>query len=417
MKTLYIECKMGAAGDMLTAALFDLLPNKKDILEKMNQIGLKDVHTHIDPVQSCGIHGYKATVHIHGEVEGERDHERTHDHTHEHTQKHFHEHTHTHEHAHSHHHTHHTLHDIEHILSHLNISDFVKENALEIYNLIAQAESKAHNTTIDNIHFHEVGTMDAIADIVNVCLLMEELAPDEVIASPVCTGSGTVKCAHGILPVPAPATAYLLEGIPMYAGEIQSELCTPTGAAILKHFVSRYEEMPILRVEKIGYGMGTKQFEQANCIRAFLAQEEGKDRIYELNANIDDMSGEELGYAMKQIMRAGARDLFYTAIQMKKNRPGILLSAICDEANKEEVIQSIFHHTSTIGIREKKCDRHILNREIETIQTPLGKVRKKKVHGYDVNKEKWEYEDLAKIAKKNDLSIWEVKKRIEKQND
>lgn len=393
MKTLYIECKMGAAGDMLTSALFDLIDDKPRMLKKMNAIGLEGVHTHIEPSESCGIHGYHTSVHIHGHVEGD-------------------EHVHAHHH---HHHDHHSLADIQHIIEHLQVSDQVKIDAFAIYTLIAQAESHVHECPIDHIHFHEVGTLDAIADVVHVCLLMEAIAPDQVIISPICTGSGTVRCAHGILPVPAPATAYLLKGMPMYEGKIETELCTPTGAALLKYFATDFGQMPIMDVSKIGYGMGTKQFDQVNCVRIFLGQEEHKDEsasIVELACNIDDMSGEELGYAMDRLLEKGARDVFFTPIQMKKSRPGILLSVLCDYDSKETMIKELFKQTSTIGIREKQYERHILKREIHLEETPLGKIHKKRAEGFGSVKEKWEYEDLVQLANTLSLSLDELKKKL-----
>lgn len=398
MKTLYIECKMGAAGDMLTSALFDLIEDKPAMLQTMNAIGLEGVHTHIDPTDSCGIRGYHTSVHIHGKREEE--HPAHHDHSHEDLHS---------------HHSHHSLHDIQHIIEHLNVSDQVKIDAFAIYTFIAQAESYVHDRPMDNIHFHEVGTLDAIADVINVCLLMEAIAPDQVIVSPICTGSGTVRCAHGILPVPAPATAYLLKEIPIYEGNIETELCTPTGAAILKYFATSFGSMPIMNVSKIGYGMGTKRFDQANCVRIFLGQEiqeKASSSIVELTCNIDDMSGEELGYAMDRLLEKGARDVFFTPIQMKKSRPGILLSVLCDQASRDTMIKELFKQTSTIGLREKEYERHILKREILVEETPFGKIHKKRAEGFGAIKEKWEYEDLIQLTKALSISLDELKKKL-----
>lgn len=416
MKTLYIECEMGAAGDMLTAALLDLVTDKEEMIEKMNSIGLDGIHMHVHEVQRCGISGLHVDVHIHGEIEGEHMHEHHHehghhDHSHEHIQDETH--AHTHEHGHEHHHEHHTLSDVHRIIYKLNVSENVKAHATAIYKLIAQAEAKAHNMPITNIHFHEVGTMDAIADIVNVCMLIEAIAPDRIVCSPVCTGSGTVKCAHGILPVPAPATAYLLEEIPSYAGNIRTELCTPTGAAILKHYVSEFGSRPVMKTKKTGYGMGTKEFEQANCVRVFLGEEEGScDEIYELCCNIDDMTGEELGFAMNCLFDAGARDVFMTPLTMKKSRPGVLLSVICDRIKKEEMVRMIMKHTTTLGIREYRCSRYVMKREVEEEETVVGVITRKRASGYGTIKEKYEYEDLAKLAKEKGISLFELKKRL-----
>ena len=260
MKTIYFDLQMGAAGDMLSAALFELLDEKQkeQFLKQINDAGIHEVSVSAQPSVKCGITGTHFTVLVDGEEEGE--HEHHHEHEHE---------EHHHEHAH-HHHT--SLHDIEHLVEHLKVSDFVKKNVLEVYNLIAQAESHAHGKPVTDIHFHEVGTMDAVADITSVCMLIEMLGAEKILASPVNVGSGQVHCAHGILPVPAPATAFILQGIPMYSNQIKGELCTPTGAALLKHFVYDFVQMPALTVSAIGYGMGKKDFEAANCVRALLGE-------------------------------------------------------------------------------------------------------------------------------------------------
>lgn len=300
MKTLYIDCSMGAAGDMLTAALLELLPEEKqaEFIEKMNNLGIPGVSVEKTTVSKCGINGTHVKVLVNGEEEGEFMHHHHHDEEHEHSHEHDHhehhhheheeacehhdhshehhhdgEHSHHHEHEHSHTHSHHGMHDIEYIVNgHLDIPENVKHDVMAVYNLIAEAESNAHGKPIDEIHFHEVGTMDAVADVTAVCLLIDMIKPEKIVASPVHVGSGTVHCAHGILPVPAPATAFILKGIPIYGGKIKSELCTPTGAALLKHFVSEFGDMPIIKTEKIGYGMGYKDFEQANCVRVFLGE-------------------------------------------------------------------------------------------------------------------------------------------------
>lgn len=286
---------MGAAGDMLTAALLELLTEEQQVefVEKMNNLGIPGVEVQKSTVSKCGINGTHVKVLVNGEEEGElmlhhhhhdehehehahaHEHEHSHEHTHEHEHEHEHVHgyTHEHDHGHAHTHSHHGMADIEHIvMHHLDIPENVKHDIMAVYGEIAEAESVAHGKPIDEIHFHEVGTMDAVADITAVCLLIDMIKPEKIIASPVHVGSGTVRCAHGILPVPAPATAYILRGVPIYGGKIKSELCTPTGAALLKHFVSSFGDMPIISLEKIGYGMGYKDFPQANCVRAFLGE-------------------------------------------------------------------------------------------------------------------------------------------------
>lgn len=255
--------------------------------------------------------------------------------------------------------------------------------------------------------------MDAVADITAVCLLMNKIAPDQVIVSPVHVGSGHVHCAHGILPVPAPATAYILNGVPMYGGAVKGELCTPTGAALLKHFATRFGDMPVMRTEAIGYGMGKKDFEQANCIRAMLGEtEDAGDSVLQLECNVDDMTAEELGFAMERILEAGALEVYTVAAGMKKSRPGTLLSVLCHEAEKEKLVRVIFQNTTTIGVREHACSRYTLKRSFETVQTPYGEVQKKISSGYGVTREKYEYEDLARIAREQGMSLEEVRKSI-----
>lgn len=474
MKTLYLECGMGAAGDMLTAALLELMPDPDAVVAELNGLGIPGVEFSKEAMSKCGIGGTHMTVKVHGEEESEEmfhhhhdhatfedcketdenhqdqnhldhshahvhshesacpvheehDHHHDHDHSceaHEHHHDHqvvtgsddTHHHEHTHEHSHDghHHHHHSSLHDIEHIVcDHLNLPEQVKQDVMAVYGLIAEAESHAHGVPVTEIHFHEVGTMDAIADITAVCLLMHHIAPDQVIVSPVHVGSGHVHCAHGILPVPAPATAYILNGVPMYGGAVKGELCTPTGAALLKHFATRFGDMPVMRTEAIGYGMGKKDFEQANCIRAMLGEtEDAGDSVLQLECNVDDMTAEELGFAMETILAAGALEVYTVPVGMKKSRPGTLLSVLCHEDQKEKLVRVIFQNTTTIGVREHSCSRYTLKRSFETVQTPYGEVQKKISSGYGVTREKYEYEDLARIAREQGISLAEVRKSI-----
>ncbi len=311
------------------------------------------------------------------------------------------------------------MHEIGHIIEGLNAGEKIKKDVLAVYNLIAEAESHAHGVPVSEIHFHEVGTMDAVADITAVCMLIDELAPDEIVASPVHLGSGSVRCAHGILPVPAPATAYILRGVPVYGGAVEGELCTPTGAALIKHFVTRFGDMPVMKVSGIGYGMGKKDFERANCLRAFLGETEDgtAESILELSCNLDDMTAEEIGFAQEMLFEGGAKDVFTIPIGMKKSRPGVLLSVLCDEEDREKILGLIYKHTSTIGVRERVLCRYTLSRSEESLRTELGTVRVKTSSGYGVTKSKYEYEDLAKIARENDLSLREAEKLLESSEE
>lgn len=404
MRTIYLDCSMGAAGDMLMAALLELLPEKDTFLQKMQSLGLPGLEISAEPSVKCGITGTHMRVLIHGEEESHPEHA-VEEHAHSHADAP--EAAHAHVHVHPHHHT--DLNELTHRISHLNVSEAVRSNILAVYQSIADAESRVHGVPVEQIHFHEVGSLDALADVTGVCLLMELLAPEQVLASPVHVGSGQVRCAHGILPVPAPATALLLEGIPVYGGCIRGELCTPTGAALLRRFVTRFGPLPPMRVEKTGYGMGMKDFEAANCVRAMLGQtEESAGHILELACNLDDMTPEAVGFAMEQLFAAGALDVYTTPIGMKKNRPGVLLTCMCREDDREAMLRTIFRHTSTLGVRVSVCDRYTLSRRQYAVQTPDGEIRVKESSGWGVLRRKAEFEDLARIARQTGKSIAEV---------
>lgn len=515
MKTLYLDCGMGAAGDMLAAALTELLPDPEDFIREVNTLGIPGVHIRREPSVKCGITGTHIAVTVDGieeesvdytghenrveesieyscraeaahsqgcmkeAVQGHKgdtvhehphSHEYTakeylhshgedvsHGHTHSHEEDTLHEHPHSHkaetrhehphshedaaqehfhshgedvphghlhshggesghEHGHVHHHS--SLHDIEHIVrDHLALPAKVKEDILAVYGLIAEAESAAHGVPVTEIHFHEVGTMDAVADIAMVCLLMDRLSPDEVIASPVHVGSGQVRCAHGILPVPAPATAHILRDVPIYGGKVKGELCTPTGAALLKHFAVRFGEMPVMKLQAAGYGMGKKDFEAANCVRAMLGETEGEnDFVLELSCNVDDMTAEAVGFAMECFMAGGALDAYTVSIGMKKSRPGILIRVICREQDRERMLALLFRHTSTIGVREIRMRRHVLDRSITALETPYGVVHRKESSGHGVTRIKYEYEDLAAIARERGMGIEDVKEWLKAES-
>ena len=271
MKTLYLDLGMGAAGDMLTAALLELMPDRARALEELNRLGLPGIVYTAETAAKCGITGTHMHVLVHGQEEPASEDIPEHSHGQEHDHGHTHDHAHGHSHDHAHHH-HTDLAEIRETVTGLPLSQGVKDNILAVYDRIAQAESQIHGAPVDQIHLHEVGSLDALADITAVCYLLEQLAPEQIIASPVQVGFGKVRCAHGILPVPAPATALLLVGVPIRAGDIPGELCTPTGAAMLRQFVTAYGQLPLMTVERIGYGLGTKDFPAANCIRAMLGQ-------------------------------------------------------------------------------------------------------------------------------------------------
>lgn len=427
MTMLYLDLGMGAAGDMLNAALLELLPQHRDeFLQIMNGLGLPGVSVTAEPSIKCGITGTHVDVSVHGISEQSvdvTDAQPTRHHHHDHGSPRQETGDHDHhdapetpdggqqhasiEHIQS--HSHSSYPRIIEIVNGLDIPQRVRADAIAVYSLLAEAEAVVHGMPVDEIHFHEVGESDAIADIVGACLLMSWLAPQRVLASPVHVGSGKVSCAHGIVPVPAPATERLLRGIPVYGGAVRGELCTPTGAALLKYFVDEFvQAMPVMTIRAAGYGMGTKDFEAANCVRALLgevAELGASGDVVELSCNLDDMTGERLGYAQEQLFAAGAVEVFTTAVTMKKGRPGILLTCLCPVAQRDDVVRAIFRHTTTIGVREHLCHRFTLDRSEEAVQTPYGQVRVKTVSGYGVRRSKPEYEDLAAVADREGLDL------------
>ncbi len=420
MRVLYLDCAMGAAGDMLAAALYELLDDagKKSFLERMNRLDYPDLKVTAEKATKCGIVGTGLRVTFAG-LEENADFHGDHGHA-EHSV-----------------HLHSGLTEISQMINSLPIEERVKEHAQAVYRLLAEAEGQVHGRPVDQIHFHEVGTMDAIADITAVCLLMEMLEIDRVIASKVHVGSGQVRCAHGILPVPAPAAAYLLREIPIYSGGIKGELCTPTGAALLKYFVNDFGNMPAMRIEKIGYGMGKKDFPVANCIRALLGQLEDipnqsdhrfnsfstihtksgdmQDQVFELSCNLDDMTPERIGFAVERLFELGALDVYTIPIGMKKCRLATMLCVLCTEEKKAQIVRAVFKHTTTLGIRENICHRYLLDRKTDSIKTDFGAVRVKHSEGYGVTMKKYEYDDLARIAAEKNLSLDELVELIEEK--
>lgn len=400
---------MGISGDMLMSALYELCEEKEKFLNKMNQIF--SPHIKLSPLSHSknGIMGTQMQVLIHGEEEhiyplfGEK-----------------------------HHHGESYL-SIQNRLKTLDLPDIVKNNALSIYQAIGNAEAAVHGTAIEQIHFHEVGTLDAVADVVGCAYLIYLIAPEKILFSPIHVGSGFVQCAHGVLPVPAPATAELLKDIPYYTGSISSELCTPTGAALAKHFADDFGAMPPLKVQKTGYGMGHKDFPIANCLRAFLGESFSintpnpndilepaptlpscDDSILEISCNLDDMTGEALGYATELLLDAGALDVFTVPIQMKKNRPAHALFCFCEPEQKELFTELMFRHTTTRGIRYQTYERAKLESSFYQKDTDYGPVRIKKSTGYHITKEKPEFEDLKKIAQHSGCSIQELLSQLDK---
>lgn len=397
MKILYIECSMGVAGDMLMGALYELLndEDRKKFTDKMNSLGIEGLHVEAVPSVKCGINGTHMNVTIDGHEELESHH------------------------AEHHHHHGASMHDIRHVIDAAGISENVKKNAVEVYECIAQAESRVHGKSADEIHFHEVGSKDAMADVIGCCMLIDIIGADRIVVSPVTTGFGNVRCAHGILPVPAPATALILNDVPLRSGNIEGELCTPTGAALVKHYADEFGNMPQMTVSRIGYGMGTKDFAAANCVRVFVGIQATRTAktIVQLCCNIDDMTAEELGYAAELLMDEGALDVYTTAIGMKKSRPGTLLTVMCREEDRERIAGLIFRNTTTLGMRVYHCERMILERSEKTLHTEFGDVRCKEASGYGVVRSKLEYDDVRRLAKSSGRSIREIRDIIENMED
>ena len=389
MRTIYLDCSMGAAGDMLTAALLELQDEPETVLAMLNSLFEGKVVLTAQKEEKRGIVGTHLTVSIGGKVETEEQHE---DHEHR---------------------GHTSIAEIREFISGLKLPTEVTRNALAVYDRIAEAEAKAHGRPMENIHFHELGTLDAMADVVSVCYLVYLLKPEKVFASPVHVGSGTVRCTHGELTVPTPATQEILKGVPIYGGEIRGELCTPTGAALLKHFVTEFGNMPEIRVEKTGFGLGTKDFPRANGLRALLGDmENAPDQVIELSCNLDDMTGEELAFAQERLLQQGALDVFFTDIGMKKSRPGVMLTCICRSEQREVMLNGLFKYTTSLGVREIVCRRYVLDREIRTEYTAYGPARVKRAEGYGIIREKAEYEDLKRIAEEQNLTLREARKLL-----
>lgn len=397
MRTLYFDCAMGASGDMLAGALLSLHGDAAGFLRRLNAALGGRATVSAAPDKKCGIAGLHVTVAINGEVEGQE-----------------------HGHPHGHEHSHNTVRDIYALLDGMTGLGRAAEDARAVYALLAEAESRVHGEAVEHIHFHELGSLDALADILGVCMLINELAPERIVCSPIRVGQGAVRCAHGLVPVPAPATAELLRGAPIYAGELRGEMCTPTGAALLRHFASEFAPLPEMRVEKIGVGTGTKDFDAANILRAMLGTSEARpatdgetDEVIKLSCNLDDMTPEDLAFAQEALFTAGALEAYTVPVGMKKGRVGFVLSCLCRREDEAALVEAIFRHTTTLGIRQEPCRRYVLTRRSESVDTPLGTVRIKRSEGHGVRRIKAEHDDLARLARETGESIDTIRRVVE----
>lgn len=421
---LLLECYSGISGNMFIGALLNLgVPFEylKNEIEKLNIDGYELIYKKADKL---GIDSTYFNVklledehhtheHCHNHEHNDDLNEDKHDHGDEHEHSHHHEHDQdNHEHHHS--HVHRNLNDIKTIINGSDLSDYVKENSLKIFEYIARAESKIHGKSIDEVHFHEVGAIDSIIDAVGASVCLEYLKVDAIYASNIYKGHGFVNCAHGLFPVPAPATLEILNETPFELKQsvVESELITPTGAAILATFAKPL--MSSYKSIKTSYGAGTKDFEIPNVLRiSEIELKENKNKktneIFLLETNLDDITGEDLGYFMELCMNEGALDVFYTPIYMKKNRPAYKLSVITKRTNVKLMAKLIFKHTTSIGVRFTKYRRFEMDRTFEDVETKYGKVTKKILKYEDIKKESYEYEDLKKIATENNMSIEDVR--------
>ena len=386
MRTLYLECGAGASGDMILGALADLLDDPKEAKTIIESAGIPDVEITIERSEKNHIGGTRVRVIAKGQEEGVGEHSN---------------------------HTHRKLSDVMGIIDILSVSDDVKKNAKDIYSNIARAESEVHGESVGEVHFHEVGMLDAIADIVGTCMLIEKLSPDYIVASPLRTGFGYVKCAHGKLPIPAPATAILLKGVESYSGDLEGEFTTPTGAALIGFFAEEYGQRPRMSIGGIGVGIGHHDHPIPNIIRAFIGESQEKlFDIFEINCNIDDMTPEDLGQMVDMLLEEGASDATITPIIMKKGRPGHRLTCLCREADKDRLSRLILANTSTIGLRVWKAERYEMFSHLEICRTQYGDVRIKVSEGYGIRKWKPEHDDLVKLASENGVTVGAVRDSV-----
>lgn len=441
MKSLYLECFSGISGDMTVAALLDLGASEQKLRAALDSLGVEGFHLHFGRTHKCGIAAFDFDVHLeqhdHEHHHAHEDaHAHAHDHTHEHDHKHEHKHKHEHEHDHTqehhHDHAHRGLKEINEILARGTLSPTARETAKRIFARLARAEAAAHGVPIDEVHFHEVGAVDSIVDIVGAAVCLDDLGVERVYCSPLYEGQGTVVCQHGIMPVPAPATARIIAdaGLRLCLTDNDGEMVTPTGAAIAAELCGSSGLPPAgFQILATGYGAGKKDFPRANVLRAHLISEQQtppqtdssaahagsdeSDSVCKLECNLDNMTGEQLGFAMERLFEAGALDVWFTPIQMKKCRPAVLLSLLCKSDDCAAMEELLFFHTGTLGIRRCMCERAIMQRECTRVETPYGEVQIKRAVRGELEKVAAEYESARKTALENDLPLCEVYRAAE----
>ncbi|MDB4866416.1 MAG: hypothetical protein JWR03_749 [Cohnella sp.] len=428
MKTLYLDCVSGIAGDMALSALVDLGADPDYIRGHLSELPIEPFTMEFVPVIRKGISAKWLRLTFEQHAHHDHHHHDHHDHDHQDHDHHDHDHDHNHNHDHDHNHDHH-----DHAYEHRKASDIfrmiensslpprVKKRSLSIFRLIAQAEGKIHGMDPADVHFHEVGAMDSILDIIGVCLAVENLDIEEIIVSPVPVGSGRVRMAHGVYPIPAPATAEILRGIPLSSFTAPGELTTPTGAGIVKALAAGYGPLPGGTIERIGYGAGTKDFDHPNVLRALLLSTEKAaaipmETIMVLETQVDDTRGETLGYTMERLFAAGALDVYYTPVYMKKNRPGVLITVLCSLLDASRCEEILLWETSTLGVRRTEMKRRALERKWIEIETPYGNVRVKQAFdGAQLVRESPEYEDAAQAARSSGVPLDTVYREVYKR--
>ena len=411
-KILYLDCASGISGDMTVGALLDLGASREKLVRALDSLGVSGYHLHFGRTKKCGIDAYDFDVHLE-EEEHHHDHEHGHAHTHDH--EHSHDHAHTHDHMHP--HVHRNIHDIFEIIDRLDASDRVKNLARRMFEIVA----KAHGIPVSEVHFHEVGAIDSIVDVISAAFCLEDLGIHRVVVSPLSEGHGFARCQHGLMPVPVPATANIAaaQGLELTLRDVEGEMVTPTGAAIAAAFRTEAALPKKYQIEKIGIGAGNKDFAHANILRAMLLTdktvevETGKDghdesSMWVMEANLDDCTGEALGYAMEVLLEAGARDVWYTPAYMKKNRPAYVLHVLTTAEKREELEQLVFSCTTTIGVRRYPVERTILPREVKEIQTRYGAAKVKICKRGGVDTCYPEYESVRAICRETGKRFMEV---------
>ena len=396
MKTLYFDCSSGISGNMTLGALVEILGDEQYLVKELKKLQVDGYHIEISKKVKNGITGTYVDVVL-------KDH---HHHEHEH-----HHEEHHHEYEHEHHHEHRNLHDVNHIIENSNLKEETKQLAKRIFRKVAEAESKVHHKSIEEVHFHEVGAIDSIVDIVGTAILINKIQPDKIISSVVNDGYGFIECAHGTMSVPVPATSEIFSkaGVKCRQIDIDTELVTPTGAAIISELATEFTVMPTMTVQKIGWGAGKKDLKIPNVLKVYLGEMEEtleeKQEIAVMETNIDDTTGEILGYTAEKLMQNGALDAFFTPIYMKKGRPAYRLTVACRKENIEKLQTIIFRETTTIGIRYRYEKRNVLPREKVEVNTEYGLVQAKQVKLGEETYTYPEYESLKKIAEEQNIPL------------